>query len=108
MANVFKNKSLILTTTSTSAYVVPAATTSVLLNVHIANTSSTNSRDITVTWYDTSTASTTSLATAMTIPNNESLALLGGKAILETGDYISALASATSDCHMTLAIMEMS
>lgn len=110
MANKFKNSRLVLTTTPTDAYTCPTtASAAIILNIHIANTSTSNSRDVTVSWIDSSSSNAvTRLAEQMTLPCQESLVVLGGKLVLEPNDKIQAKASAASDLELTLAIMELS
>ena len=55
MANSFKNKKVDLTTTSaTTLYTVPSATTAIIKSIRVANEDTSNDCNITVTLVDTS------------------------------------------------------
>lgn len=104
----FKNARAILTTSYVDVYTCPPLTTSVVLNIHAANISTSSSRDLSCQWIDSSASNAvTRLAEQMTIPAKEALALLNGKLVLEAGDKLQAKSSVASELEISISIMEL-
>jgi len=112
MAETFKN-AIIADVSGDSAspdtlYTAPGSTTSIILGVAIANKTS-NSRNCTLTFTDTSASSTTEMLGDVGIPGNTTLEVLAGqKYILETGDILKAYSDADSSIDITAGILELS
>lgn len=109
MAETFKNASLVSVNNSGDAtlYTAPAATTTIVLGVAIANKTAS---EVTckLKFTDTSASTTTELIPDVSIPGNTTLEVLAGqKYILETGDIILARAGAASAIDVTMGILEL-
>ena len=108
MANTFKNGYVDLTTANQD--IVPAiasATTAIVLNIRCTNVDGTNSADVDVEVVDSSTGSSY-IAKGITVPAGSSLELAGtSKIVLETGDKIQGLASASSDIEVFVSYLEI-
>jgi len=109
MAEAFKNFKLALGTDSATAYTCPAATTAIVLLLQVSNIDGVNEADASVAWTDSSDSdASTALVSAVPIPAGSSLGVLSGRLVLEAGDTIAGLASATSDLVLTGSVVEMS
>lgn len=106
MATSLKNKGQLIGATSTDIYTAPAVTTATIHAVWFANLHATNQQTVTVTWTDSSAASTHTLLNNVPIPVSDTL-IFDKPVNLETGDKISALCSSANDVEATIAIMEI-
>jgi hypothetical protein len=109
MAEVFKNARLLVTDSYTTAYTVPALTTSIVIGLQVANVDGTNAADISAQWLDSSNSNAaTRICHTVSVPADAALGLLSGKLVLEAGDAIQALASANGDLELTVSVLELS
>lgn len=103
--NVFKTVTAVLTTTPESLYTAPLGYASIILMAQISNiTSSTQ----TVTFSHFSGSTTTELLSGFSIPPNDAVSATTGKLVLETGQSVTASASANSSVKAVLSILETS
>ena len=74
-------------------------------SIIVANIDGANAADVSVYFYDNSTASRTAIAEAITVPAKSTLVVLGKDApiYLEESDKIEAGASANGDLHLTIS-----
>ena len=74
-------------------------------SIIVANIDGANAADVSVYFYDNSTASRTAIAEAITVPAKSTLVVLGKDApiYLEEDDQIEAGASANGDLHLTVS-----
>lgn len=109
MAATFKNAKLAVTTTMSTAYLCPAATTALVLMAQCANIDGINAADISLQWLDSSNSNTaTKLAHTVNVPADAALGLLDGKLVLEAGDALQGQASAAGDLVLTVSVLEIS
>jgi hypothetical protein len=111
MANVFKNAKTISVSNSSAdtVYTTPAATKTIILGAMICNKNAA-SRDVTVTWTDSSDSdNVTSLLNEVPVPGDSSLEVLSGqKYVLEAGDLLKCLSSDDSaSLDITVGVMEI-
>jgi hypothetical protein len=108
MANTFKNAKKVLTASLSDVYEVPAATTAIVIGLHIANNGTAN-HTLDLVWTDDSDADTaTVLAEAIVVPENAAFSPIIGKLVLEAGDKIRGLADTTSKLEVTVSVLEIS
>jgi len=93
--NVFKTVTKILETTYTTLYTAPTGYTSIILMAQVSNITSTT-RTVTFSHYNPTGTITTELLSGFSIPPNDAVSATTGKLVLETGQSIKALASASS------------
>jgi hypothetical protein len=107
MASAFKSAAATLSTTArTDLYTAPAATTSVVHNLTIANIDGVNSANISIEVYKS--ASTTYFKLAHLVPVPAGSTLIFDKPInLETGDKISLTASASNALSGFVSVMQI-
>jgi hypothetical protein len=107
MASAFKSAATTLSTTSrTDLYTAPAATTSVVHNLTIANIDGVNSANISIEVYKS--AATTYYKLAHLVPVPAGSTLIFDKPInLETGDKISLTASASNALSGFVSVMQI-
>ena len=100
MANTFKNyTSASVGTAATTAYTVPASTTSVMIGCNLANTSSSQiNMDVQVAGVY--------LAKGIPIPAGSALSVLDGKIILETTDTVVVTSDTASSCDVIVSVLE--
>ena len=109
MAETFKNFKGAIGTSAGVVYTCPAATTAILLTVQVTNIDGVNEADASVSWIDSSDSSAeTYLIKAAPVPAGSALGILSGNLVLEAGDTIKALASATGDLVVSGSVLEMS
>jgi hypothetical protein len=102
MANTFKNyTSASVGTSPTTAYTVPAVTTSVVIGCNLANV---HTAQITV---DVQIAGAY-LIKGVPIPAGSSLSVLDGKIIMEAADTLVVTSSAASSCDVLVSCLEQS
>ena len=107
MANTFINKKADLTTTSaTTLYTVPSATTSVIRSILVSEDSG-NADTITVTITDTSDA-VFSLFKTKSISANATAELLTAPLVVETGEILKVTAATANRLHVVASILEIS
>ena len=101
--NVFKTYTANLTTTAETIYTAPVGKTTVILLAQVSNisegtvqASSNHVRD----------SNNTALVYNTSIPVYDSVNLLSGKLVLETGDSITASASEDGSAQILLSILE--
>ena len=110
MAETFKNAALqnVSNSSAQTLYTAPAATSTIVLGAALANKTG-NTITATLNFVDTSASSTTKMLSGVQIPPNTTLEVFAGqKYVLETGDSLSVLASASSALDVTLAVLELS
>ncbi len=115
MANTFKLKTkenvAIDSGTHDSVYTVPAATTSVVLGLLLANqTSGAITATVTITTASSAgeNADDPIILNAVAVPASTSLEVLSGqKLVLETGDVMKVGCSAASSMDVALSVMEI-
>ena len=106
MANSFVNKKVDLTTTSaTTLYTVPSATTAVIKSILISEDSG-NADTITVTITDTSDA-VFSLFKTKAISANATVELLTAPLVLQESEVIKVTAATANRLHVVLSAIEI-
>jgi hypothetical protein len=106
MANSFVNKKVDLTSTSiTTLYTVPSATTSVIKSILVSEDSG-NSDTITVSLTDTSSA-IFSLFKTKTISANATVELLTAPLVVEESEIIKVTAATANRLHVVLSALEI-
>ena len=97
MANIFKNQYTDLGTGNSDVVDAIASGTAIVLTLRCTNVDGSNDATVTVEVVD-GTSGDAKIASTMTVPADSSLELAGtSKIVLETGDKIQALASASGD-----------
>ena len=108
MANTFKNGYVDLTTSNQD--IVPAiasSTTAIVLTLRCTNVDGTNDATVDVEVVD-GTSGASYIAKTITVPADSSLELAGvSKLVLETGDKVQGLASATGDIEVFVSYLEI-
>ena len=104
MANTFKNNYINLTTSNQD--LIPAISgTGIVLSLRATNVDGTNDATVDVEVVDGSSGDA-KIASTMTVPADSSLELAGtSKLVLENGDKIQGLASATSDIEVFVSYL---
>ena len=106
MANSFVNKKVDLTTTSvTTLYTVPSATTAVIKSILVSEDSG-NADTITVTITDTSSA-IFSLFKTKSIFANGTTELLSGPIVLQESEILKVTAATANRLHVVLSALEI-
>ena len=106
MANSFVNKKVDLTTTSvTTLYTVPSATTAVIKAILVSEDSG-NADTITVTITDTSSA-IFSLFKTKSISANGTTELLSGPIVLQESEILKVTAATANRLHVVLSALEI-
>ena len=106
MANTFVNKKVDLTSTSaTTLYTVPSATTAVIKSILVSEDSG-NADTITVTITDTSTA-VFSLFKTKSISANGTTELLSAPLVLEESEILKVTAATANRLHVVLSALEI-
>jgi len=106
MANSFVNKKVDLTTTSvTTLYTVPSATTAVIKSILVSEDSG-NADTITVTITDTSSA-IFSLFKTKSISANGTTELLLGPIVLQESEILKVTAATANRLHVVLSALEI-
>ena len=106
MANSFKNKKVDLTTTSlTTLYTVPSATTGVIKSILVSEDSG-NADTITVTITDTSD-NVFSLFKTKSISANATAELLTAPLILEESEVLKVTAATANRLHVVASVLEI-
>ena len=106
MANSFVNKKVDLTTTSaTTLYTVPSATTAVIKSILVSEDSG-NADTITVTITDTATA-VFSLFKTKSISANGTTELLTGPLVLQESEILKVTAATANRLHVVLSALEI-
>jgi hypothetical protein len=107
MANTFKLKTKAnVGTTTSDVYVVPSATTTVVIGVTLANTSGSSINvGVGVTRASTDNVN---LMKNVPIPQGSSFEFMGGnKVVLETTDTLTAVSDVNNSLDVALTIMEI-
>ena len=106
MANSFVNKKADLTTTSvTTLYTVPSATTGVIKSILVSEDSG-NADTITVTITDTSD-NVFSLIKTKSISANATTELLTGPLVLEESEVLKVTAATANRLHVVASVLEI-
>ncbi len=106
MANSFVNKKVDLTTTSaTTLYTVPSATTAVIKSILVSEDSG-NADTITVTITDTATA-VFSLFKTKSISANGTTELLTAPLVLQESEILKVTAATANRLHVVLSALEI-
>ena len=106
MANTFKNKKVDLTTTSaTTLYTVPSATTAIVKSIIVSEDSG-NADTITVTITNTSDA-VFSLFKTKSISANGTTELLSAPLVLEESEVLKVTAATANRLHVVLSALEI-
>jgi|TARA_R110000850_G_scaffold226257_1_gene351512 hypothetical protein len=106
MANSFRNKKVDLTTTSvTTLYTVPSATTGVIKSILVSEDSG-NADTITVTITDTSD-NVFSLFKTKSISANATAELLTAPLILEENEVLKVTAATANRLHVVVSVLEI-
>jgi len=106
MANSFVNKKIDLTSTSvTTLYTVPTATTAVIKSILVSEDSG-NADTITVTVTDTSDA-VFSLFKTKSIASNATTELLTAPLVLEESEVLKVTAATANRLHVVLSALEI-
>tara|TARA_B110000196_G_C20740594_1_gene472982 strand:- start:129 stop:470 length:342 start_codon:yes stop_codon:yes gene_type:complete len=106
MANSFVNKKVDLTSTSvTTLYTVPTATTGVIKSILVSEDSG-NADTITVTITDTSDA-VFSLFKTKTISANATAELLTAPLVLEESEVLKVTAATANRLHVVVSVLEI-
>ena len=106
MANSFVNKKADLTTTSvTTLYTVPSATTAVIKSILVSEDSG-NADTITITITDTSD-NVFSLFKTKSISANATTELLTGPLVLEESEVLKVTAATANRLHVVASVLEI-
>ena len=106
MANSFVNKKVDLTSTSaTTLYTVPSATTAVIKSILVSEDSG-NADTITVTITDTASA-VFSLFKTKSISANGTTELLSGPLVVEESEIVKVTAATANRLHVVASILEI-
>ena len=106
MANSFVNKKVDLTTTSaTTLYTVPSATTAVIKSILVSEDSG-NADTITVTITDTDTA-VFSLFKTKSISANATTELLSAPLVLQESEILKVTAATANRLHVVLSALQI-
>ena len=106
MANSFVNKKVDLTSTSaTTLYTVPSATTAVIKSILVSEDSG-NADTITVTITDTASA-VFSLFKTKSISANGTTELLTGPLVVEESEVVKVTAATANRLHVVLSALEI-
>jgi len=106
MANSFVNKKVDLTTTSaTTLYTVPSATTAVIKSILVSEDSG-NADTITVTITDTS-SNVFSLFKTKSISANGTTELLTGPLVVEESEIVKVTAATANRLHVVLSALQI-
>ena len=106
MANTFVNKKADLTSTSaTTIYTVPSATTAVIKSILVSEDSG-NADTITITITDTSDA-VFSLFKTKTISANATTELLSAPLVLQESEVLKVTAATANRLHVVLSALEI-
>ena len=106
MANTFVNKKVDLTTTSeTTLYTVPTATTAIVKSILVSEDSG-NADTITVTITDTS-SNVFSLFKTKAVSANTTIELLSQPIILQESEIIKATAATGNRLHIVLSVLQI-
>ena len=106
MANTFVNKKVDLTTTSaTTLYTVPTATTAIIKSILVSEDSG-NADTITVTITDTASA-VFSLFKTKAISANATTELLTAPLVLEESEVLKVTAATANRLHVVLSALEV-
>jgi hypothetical protein len=107
MALAFKNANLLLTTSATQAYQVPANTSAIITMLQAANKTSLADK-VTVQWVNNANSAVTSLVQDTPVPARGSVGCITGKMVLKAGDIIRAQCATHQSIEVTLGILEIS
>ena len=100
--NTFKSVALDVTTTGNTFYTAPVETTAIVLLAQATNVGS-SPGNVTFT---SSINGGTELVKDFTVPVGDAATMLTGKLVLETGQSITASASANAVIKLTVSILE--
>jgi len=95
------------TTSDVQIYTAPTGYTSVFLLAQAINTG-TVTRRITFSYYDSTDTTTTPIVNSFPVPAGDTVNLLPGKLVLETGDKIAVSVDAGTDMKFLSSILETS
>lgn len=108
MAEAYKSIGAVLTASAADLYTVPAGTTAIVTLAQATNVNTTSAYKITLQWYCAATATTYTLANAISIPANTAVGLIdSSKLFLAAGDKLKAFADTTDVTHLTVSVLEM-
>ena len=109
MAETFKSHHVALgTSNSDIVAAIAASTTAIVLSIRATNVDGTNDATVDVQVVDTGGSPTAYIAKTMSVPADTSLELAGSsKLVLETGDKIQGLASASGDIEIFVSDLEI-
>jgi hypothetical protein len=109
MANFFKNSITgSIGTTGVTVYQVPAATTTTVIGVNIANVATQNI-SVSVMVRDTSLSKTVYLVKDAIIVQGSTAVLIGGeqKIVLESTDFLSVTSSLANSADVIISVLEL-
>ena len=101
--NRFKTYTKELTTSSATIYTAPTGYTGIILYAHVTNYGAATT---TVTMSHVRSSTTTQIINEADVPVNDAYIPLDGKLVLETSDYVTALAGANSTLKILLSVLE--
>ena len=101
--NIFKTVTANVTTTGNVVYTAPAGYSTVVLLAQVSNT---GANVITVSADHVRSGNHTSILTNGELPPNDSMNLLFGKLILQTGDGFSVSTSENNSAELLLSVLE--
>ena len=101
--NRFKVYTKELTTSGQTIYTAPTGYTAIVLYAHVTNYGSSAT---TLTCSHVRTSTTTEIIKEASVPVNDAYIPLDGKLVLETSDYITALAGANSTLKIIVSVLE--
>lgn len=114
MANTFKLKTFeqgaTAVNTNISTYTVPAATTTIIIGLTIANitgNSITVDAQVVSTTNDVTTNVSSYIGKDLPIPSGSALDVLAGKIVLQTGDNIVVQSDTLASVNISMSIMEI-
>jgi len=111
MANTFKNSiSGSIGTANTIVYQAPAATSTTVIGMSVANTNLNNNINVSATLTSAGQAKTVYVVKNSTIPVGGSVVFVGGeqKIAMSAGDYISVQSSLAASADVIVSVLEIS
>ena len=106
MASTFLNSSVVVGTTLTDLYTVPALTKTVSYGLTITNNNATTTRTISVYVYDNSAVATRTIVKNLGIPFGDTY-IHEAKINLDSADKLQVIVDAGTDCDAFVSLLEV-
>jgi hypothetical protein len=103
--NTFRSVTAVLTTVNEVMYTAPPAVTTIVINAHVANTSSTPVK-VTFSHFTGSSGDERSLVSNFPIQGNDAYLVTLGNLVVNEGDSIKAFTDRDAPARLILSILE--